>query len=81
MSILDFSQNPFEPSSDSINGCRRQLIPKYIRSELSGNLLLEFLLHVDECPRCRNAVLEARKAEHAEFYGASGPNSLKLVEE
>jgi len=81
MSELEPFQNPLEASGDSLGNCRRQLIPRYVRSELSGNLLLEFLLHVDECEKCRNAVLEARKAEHPEFYGVVKAKSFKLVKE
>lgn len=81
MSKVEHFQNPLEVSDGSIEDCRRKLIPLYICGELTGNLLLEFLLHVDECQKCRNAVLVARKAEHPEFYGASTANSLKLVNE
>jgi hypothetical protein len=81
MSKVEHFQNPLEDSSGSIEDCRRKLIPQYVRGELTGNLFLEFLLHVDECQKCRNAVLAARKAEHPEFYGATTANSLKLVNE
>ena len=81
MSKVEPFQNPLEASGDALAHCRRQLIPQYVRNELSGDLLLEFLLHVDECRKCRNAVLEARKAEHPEFYGVVNASSFKLVKE
>ncbi len=81
MSKAEPFQNSLETSGDSLTDCRGQLIPQYVRGELSGNLLLEFLLHVDECQKCRNAVLAARKAEHPEFYGVVKANSFKLVKE
>jgi len=81
MSELEPFQNSLENSNDSLEDCRRQLIPRYVSSELNGNLLLEFLLHVDECEKCRNAVLAARKAQHPEFYSAVTAKSFKLVKE
>jgi hypothetical protein len=63
----------------SPDSCCRQLIYHYIRDELDGDLLLEFLLHVEGCPKCRTAVFYARKAQHPEFYGTVRSDSLTVV--
>ena len=48
--------------------CNRELLLGYLADDLDLEEQLEFLLHVDECGRCRREVYDARKAQHPHFY-------------
>ena len=48
--------------------CERELVKRYIKNDLKGDALLDFLLHVDSCNECQNAVFLARQQQDARFY-------------
>ena len=51
--------------------CDRQALVGFITNQLDTDERLTFLLHVEECSRCWDAVYSARKAEHPHFYKSS----------
>jgi hypothetical protein len=48
--------------------CDRERITRYIQNELSGDSLLDFLLHVDGCRTCELTVFEERQKQDARYY-------------
>ncbi len=48
--------------------CRRELLSGYLENRLELEDQLDFLSHVDECPRCWEEVYNATKAQHPHYY-------------
>ena len=48
--------------------CDRGLVSRYVRNELTGDALLDFLLHVDGCRSCQNTVFLERQRQDARYY-------------
>jgi hypothetical protein len=55
--------------------CDREQINRYILNKLSGDSLLDFLLHVDSCRICEQMVFEERQKQDAPYYRKTKPKS------
>lgn len=56
--------------------CDRRRLGAFLDKRLDEDRRLEFLLHLDDCPRCWEAVYAASKAEHPHYY-KSRPKKAK----
>lgn len=52
----------------SKNICDKSRITAYLNNELDEESLLDFLLHLDDCPGCRESLYEAIKNSHDHYY-------------
>lgn len=59
--------------------CNRAWLARFQAEELELDDRLEFLYHLDECPRCWEAVYSATKAKHPHYYKISA-RKMKLSE-
>lgn len=57
--------------------CDRRYLAAYLAQRLDEDRRLEFLLHLDECPRCWEAVYAATKAEHPHYYKSRSKKAKK----
>ena len=48
--------------------CKRETLVRYLQNRLEEDDMLDFLIHLDECPTCWEAVYTATKASHPHFY-------------
>jgi hypothetical protein len=48
--------------------CRRETLVGFLQDQLEEDDRLDFLIHLDACPNCWEAVYSATKAAHAHFY-------------
>ncbi|HLV00019.1 MAG TPA: zf-HC2 domain-containing protein [Acidobacteriota bacterium] len=48
--------------------CDRRLLSDFLTERLEEEELLDFLFHLDECPRCWEEVYSAKKAAHPHYY-------------
>lgn len=48
--------------------CRRDTLVRYLQNRLEEDDTLDFLIHLDNCPTCWEAVYTATKASHAHYY-------------
>jgi len=48
--------------------CKRDTLVRYLQNRLEEDDTLDFLIHLDECPNCWEAVYTATKASHPHFY-------------
>ena len=48
--------------------CDRKIVRSFLNDQLQEDDRLEFLLHLDECPHCWEAVYAGTKATHPHFY-------------
>ncbi|GAB4122687.1 MAG: hypothetical protein Kow001_20560 [Acidobacteriota bacterium] len=48
--------------------CNRQTLAAFIKNELAEDDRLDFLIHVDSCTHCWDAVYAATKAAHPHYY-------------
>lgn len=48
--------------------CDRRLLSEFLTDRLEEEQLLDFLFHLDECPRCWEEVYSATKAAHPHYY-------------
>jgi hypothetical protein len=49
--------------------CNEHQLEKFLNGGIRHtDSRLRFLLHLDECPRCWNAVFQATRAEHPHWY-------------
>jgi anti-sigma factor RsiW len=48
--------------------CDRKILLAYLRGLLEEDDRLDFLIHLDACPRCWEAVYNATKAAHPHYY-------------
>jgi len=55
--------------------CKRELVSLYIENDLKEDALLDFLLHLDSCRNCREAVFLARQEQDAHYYKQNKPSS------
>jgi predicted anti-sigma-YlaC factor YlaD len=49
----------------------------YLKNELTGDDLLNLLLHLDECKRCRTSLFQAMKGTHEHYYRKSPSKKLE----
>jgi hypothetical protein len=57
--------------------CKRELVRLYIENDLKEDALLDFLLHLDSCRNCRDAVFLARQEQDARYYKQNKPSSSR----
>lgn len=48
--------------------CDRRLLVGFIQNQLGETDKLDFLIHLDSCPNCWEAVYAATKASHPHYY-------------
>lgn len=48
--------------------CRRETLVRYLQNRLEEDDTLDFLIHLDSCPTCWEAVYTATKASHPHYY-------------
>lgn len=53
---------------NSVNNCDRQRLVGFLTNQLDVDDRLDFLGHLEACPRCWGEVYNARKAEHPHYY-------------
>ncbi len=58
--------------------CNRQTLAAFLRNELAEDDKLDFLIHVDSCTHCWDAVYAATKAAHPHYYKRT--KSAKVAE-
>ena len=75
LSICSFEQAALV--RESAMNCNRAHMKLYISNELEGDDLLDFLLHVDVCSDCQNAVFLARQQQDARYYKKAKPSSSR----
>ncbi len=59
--------------------CNRKLLSGYLADQLDLEERLDFLFHLDSCPRCWEEVYSATKARHPHYYKNSS-RQLKMSE-
>ncbi|UCF39137.1 MAG: zf-HC2 domain-containing protein [Acidobacteriota bacterium] len=60
--------------------CNRQVLRSYITGQLEEDDRLDFLMHLDDCPNCWEAVYSAAKAEHPHWYKRASRRSNSKLE-
>jgi len=48
--------------------CNRKTLARFIQNQLDEDDRLDFLIHLDNCPNCWEAVYSASKASHPQYY-------------
>ncbi len=48
--------------------CNRETLVRYLQNRLEEDDTLDFLMHLDTCPTCWEAVYTATKASHPHYY-------------
>jgi hypothetical protein len=48
--------------------CNRKILARFIQNQLDEDDRLDFLIHLDSCPNCWEAVYSASKASHPHYY-------------
>ncbi|HON00265.1 MAG TPA: hypothetical protein PLM33_08440 [Acidobacteriota bacterium] len=51
-----------------MTNCNRKLLVGFLQNQLEEDDRLDFLIHLDLCPNCWEAVYSATKASHPHFY-------------
>ena len=59
-------------STPAIKLCSRDFLDAYLKNQLEEEYRLDFLFHLDMCPRCWEEVYNATKASHPHFYKKAG---------
>ena len=52
----------------SVCKCHRETLVGFLQDRLEEDDRLDFLIHLDSCPRCWEVIYSARKAAHPHFY-------------
>ncbi len=55
--------------------CKREVLVSFLQNRLEEDDRLDFLMHLDSCPNCWEAVYSASKAAHPHYYKRPLKNS------
>lgn len=59
--------------------CNRDLLAGFLTNQLGIDDRLDFLAHLEDCPRCWDEIYNARKSEHPHFY-KNGNRQVRINE-